>query len=871
MAYEAGTAFLQIVPSFSGVVDAITAEGTKWGVTAGKSFSKSFNDTVKEQTKNTPMGPSDTDTTKQGASTGGKFADAFKARVDAALKSLPDVKINADSSAADIKIAEIREALKTLASKRIGIDISDTDALAKLELIRGDLDELSLKSPSIRVKVDTAAAIAELEAVRLAADGASGAESGGGGSGGGLSGLASGAESASSSLGGPLLGSVVALLPVIVPLGAAVTGVAIGLAGMGTAALAGVGAFGIAALPIFSQVSGALSQISTDQDAVNRALTASAKSTALQHLSKDLSGLSPTVQAITLGVLGFKQAFKGWDAQFDPLILQVFNSALSDAAPFLKAITPLVYAGGDALKAFFDAMGGVLKSAAFQKFIEWLAANVGPAVGALTNLFIGIGGGFASLFENAQPFVDFVEKGLTDIGKGFAGLGASKDFKDFVKYLVTNGPAIGAFLSTFAQSVGELLLAMAPVGLKTLEILTPILKWINALVIAHPKIATAIIAMVAAAGAFAALLSIIGAAAAVIGAVTVPVLVIALAIAQIGIEIFLVVKYWRTAWTFIKQIAGDAWQFLDSNLVQPIENFFTKTIPNAFNSAVSFFAGLPAKILSALAALPGLLLTAAGDAIGGFALGLAYAIVGVWVFFADIVPKIAGFLVTLPGILLNAGVAAITAMASGIATAAVAIWNFFIGLPAKIGTFLKAAPGVMLGFGVSIVSGLANGISGAVGLVSSAVSDVVSAVTSLPGRIGNVGKAVADAITSAFTSAYDTVARAFNSTVGDGITVLGHHIGVPHLPVFHQGGLVPGSNGEDVLAVLQAGEMVIPRDQVSAGMDGTIRQIGDRANAPARAASGPAVGLINVTAYDPSEAARKTADAIGWVQKTRGW
>jgi hypothetical protein len=48
VAYDAGTAFLSVVPSFAGAVTAIAAQGTEWGQVMGKTFKASFESTVQD-------------------------------------------------------------------------------------------------------------------------------------------------------------------------------------------------------------------------------------------------------------------------------------------------------------------------------------------------------------------------------------------------------------------------------------------------------------------------------------------------------------------------------------------------------------------------------------------------------------------------------------------------------------------------------------------------------------------------------------------------------------------------------------------------------------------------------------------------------
>lgn len=91
----------------------------------------------------------------------------------------------------------------------------------------------------------------------------------------------------------------------------------------------------------------------------------------------------------------------------------------------------------------------------------------------------------------------------------------------------------------------------------------------------------------------------------------------------------------------------------------------------------------------------------------------------------------------------------------------------------------------------------------------------------LPGRIGSVFGKVAGFITAPFRAAFNFVVDAWNNTLGrlrwtvpSWIPGLGgKSISAPQLPHFHAGvGAVPGVPGREIMAILQAGERVLPAD-----------------------------------------------------------
>ena len=99
---------------------------------------------------------------KAGDDAGGAFGDAFRKRLEAAMKALPKAKLDADSTPADRKLEEIRSQMEELSHKRIGVDLSDDEALAKLEELGVGLDALKREASSVNIRFDSAKALAEL-------------------------------------------------------------------------------------------------------------------------------------------------------------------------------------------------------------------------------------------------------------------------------------------------------------------------------------------------------------------------------------------------------------------------------------------------------------------------------------------------------------------------------------------------------------------------------------------------------------------------------------------------------------------------------------------------------------------------------------
>jgi phage-related protein len=120
--------------------------------------------------------------------------------------------------------------------------------------------------------------------------------------------------------------------------------------------------------------------------------------------------------------------------------------------------------------------------------------------------------------------------------------------------------------------------------------------------------------------------------------------------------------------------------------------------------------------------------------------------------------------------------------------------------------------------------------------IKSAASSTWDFLKKIPGWIGSAFSKVGSYILAPYKAAFNGIARAWNATVGrlswsvpSWVPFIGGNtISVPHLPTFHSGvGRVPGVTGQNVPAILQAGEEV--RSIASAGGDQLVIRSDGRA------------------------------------------
>lgn len=97
-----------------------------------------------------------------GRTFGGAFAIGARQSIDAALKNLPEVNVDADTSPALRAVAELRAQLETLGEKKIGVDIDRDRFEEELVAVKAQIESLSRDPKAIELKYDLDKASASL-------------------------------------------------------------------------------------------------------------------------------------------------------------------------------------------------------------------------------------------------------------------------------------------------------------------------------------------------------------------------------------------------------------------------------------------------------------------------------------------------------------------------------------------------------------------------------------------------------------------------------------------------------------------------------------------------------------------------------------
>jgi hypothetical protein len=232
---------------------------------------------------------------RQGHATGSTFARMFKARLEAALATLPEVRLRADSSDAEREIYQIRAQMRALADARIGIDVSTATANAAIARLQERLSRLSASDADVAVRVDAGAASAQLAAFQSEVNRLDGQS------------VDIDVDTRSAAANFHLLTSAAlafgpAILPVL-PVVAAGLGA---VAAAGVAAAAGLGGIALVAVPAFKQIGGVLQAQKAAQEAATNA-TLRGGQAAAQAASRSLQQASAQQALATAERSGARQ------------------------------------------------------------------------------------------------------------------------------------------------------------------------------------------------------------------------------------------------------------------------------------------------------------------------------------------------------------------------------------------------------------------------------------------------------------------------------------------------------------------------------------------------------------------------------------
>ncbi|MEU0312495.1 hypothetical protein [Nocardioides sp. NPDC006273] len=377
-------------------------------------------------------------------------------------------------------------------------------------------------------------------------------------------------------------------------------------------------------------------------------------------------------------------------AAMDERVQSAFGNLKKRATETLKGIgKPLVeplVKGAESLGRAFESVAPYLteisRAAAplvsgFFAKVETFADKVGPKLPAMFRNAIPVLEGFASLFGQigkaiGRFFGGDLLKG-SNLKEAFTTAGATiAGFLDRVR-------AIADFLTPFIEQIAaglqpviDAVVVAFDALLKKLE---PVSKWFKE----HPSViqalATAIGIVVVALYAFSVVMAIVNAV-----MLLNPVTWIILGIVALIAIIILCVRHWdkikatmSKLWGWIKGVFAKGWDWLKNKLSQAVQGFVRAnkkawdTVKKALATAITWYVGLPGRILRAVGRFGSLLLSKGRDLVSGLSRGVVNRWNGLRSWIRGVPGRIKSAIGNLGGLLTAAGRALLGGLYNGIA------------------------------------------------------------------------------------------------------------------------------------------------------------------------------------------------------------
>lgn len=277
------------------------------------------------------------------------------------------------------------------------------------------------QSINYNVNANTAGAVAHLEAVKKAADDASGSSGhGAGGEGGmGIKGL---------------LGAAAALAPALEP----IAGVAAGMGAAWVGAYAQIGA----SVGLFAKVA-----MSDWQDLTNAMKAGTPMPAAMQKAADALTHFQTVWAAVKKDTSG--------------PVFGVMTRGLNLAASLLPKIEPLITATAHGIQGAINPIAHFLGGSDVVNFLHMLTAQIGPELTSVGHTISNFGDGFINFVMKINPLTQVLLTSIQHISGSFASFTHGSGLNTFVDYVLKNMPDVTNTISALLATVKNLLRGMA--------------------------------------------------------------------------------------------------------------------------------------------------------------------------------------------------------------------------------------------------------------------------------------------------------------------------------------------------------------------------------------------------------------------------
>lgn len=752
--------------------------------------------------------------------------DDLKARLQALsnqaiVLTADSTRVNADIDDVKLRLAEIKG--------NINVSLDDTEAKAEIDALKARL--AALQAEKLKIDMDTTAAKDSVDDltrdVRSFEDEMDKARDD---SSRDWSGIKDDIDNMSESLQ-KLPGMTGAMAPAIIALSPLVVGLGAEILGLGGAIVSSFGSATLAVLPFAASIFGTLkssmalyttlqplnatlAQQESTLSGLKKGTTAYATAQAAvastqKQINAAMSAATPVQQKVAESIGKLMTAWQAFQAQAEKLTGPVLSEGFKLLADILPQLLPLVGAVAPIFQDILDKADKFVNGNGFQGWVEWIT-DIG--VPNLKNILATVGHLFTAL---GQIIVGFAGNGLgftqwlSSVTKELDNWGAGGGYQRFADEIRQDWPQVKQLIVNVGDGIRNLVKALSGLGLGSLvglialsgilAKLTP--GEIQAIAIAFLAVRAAILAwsIVSAIATITttALALATGTLGVIILGVVATIALVIVVLAAVGIGLYELVTHWSTVWAFIKQIAAQVWQWLQTGWSAFLQfwinawNNFSGDMKSLWNATWGALKAAASAAWSALQTGFQAFLNFWINAWRNFASDMTSAWNATWNALKSAAQAVWSALQTAFTDFLNGMHSAWTSVSSAIQSSWSTVWNAIKTVATTIWNDLKT------GF-------------------SDIVNTIESDFTSLVSKVQSIW----NGIVSVFSTPVHAVVNVWNDVAGA--------VGLPTIG-FASGGHVTGAGGETqdkIPAMLSHNEYVMPASSVNhygVGMMDNIR------------------------------------------------
>lgn len=570
-------------------------------------------------------------------------------------------------------------------------------------------------------------------------------------------------------------GSIAALAPAVAGIGA--------MASMFGAAGVGAMAFGAVATSAIGGVIEKSKEVAELEEKIKQADSAKERIKYQKELQQVMAGLSKAERQAIADLIEFNSWWSSFTQSLQTPVFKVMGQGLDFIRNTMEALKPAIATTGNVLASFLEKVNASFKTDQVKSFFNYINSAVGTHLSAILttagNMFVG----FMEILKAFDPLSRSFAQGMVNMSASFRkwaeGLSQSKGFQQFVDYVRTNTPVLLSLIGNLFKFIGQLVVALAPLGSVVLQVASSFMQWVTTsslvqtalnlirsagqFLLQHLEAFKVVLASVVAGFmAFKTITTVISIINAVknafntlktvfttvrtafmllrVALLTNPFgLVMAAILALIAVGVLLY-KNWDT----IKQYAQQLW-----NKIKQVWEGIKTTISTAITNIVTAVSNWASNLVSKFKNM----MSQAGQAVSS-------GIQKIIQFFVKLPSNILQIIAYMAGFLIGAFIGLMSSLANAAKNGITAIVNFFKQLPSKVVSFLQS----MASKGVSMFKKFMNNARSA---VSSGINNIVSFFRSLPSKVLSFISSLASNLVSRFKSMMSNARSAVNSGINN--------------------------------------------------------------------------------------------------------